>query len=256
MLSRMATCWSSCSTSKPYCGTAGYRRTTTTPCVPVTVGFFIPAACFGAAEHDAKGRVTNINYLENWSSVESGPFFEMDESVEWSNRVLPSTYFELARSCGGREGFLGQEYLRLYRLEELRSLNEAYQSALYCPGLVIFGSDGYGEAFAFFNADPRVLKIPVIPIPDEGEQMEEVVAPDFETFARFHGSTPPTLRPNSSTVGLEFHLKQPLCMGGDWNDEKNCIMVTPIQHAELARYWNRTYRGIVRLHGEGVGDAS
>jgi hypothetical protein len=199
--------------------------------------------------------VTQINFMKNWSAVESGPFFEVDQSVEWSKSVLPSCYFELARSYGGQEGFLGQQYLRLYRLDELRSLNEAYQSSLYDPGLVIFASDGYGEAFAYFNGDPRVYKIPAIPLPVAGED-KDLVAPDFATFASFHGSIPPTMRPNPSSVGMELHLKKPLCFGGDFRDEDNLVMVTPTQHAELARYWNQMYRDILRQQGEGAGNVS
>lgn len=199
--------------------------------------------------------MTATALIEGWLSVESGPFFGVDGSPEWSRAALPSDYFGTALSNAGREGFLGQQYLRLYRLEELRSLNEAYQTSRYFPGLVVFASDGYGEAFAFLRGDRRVLKVPLIPFPVEGDDLD-VVAPDFKTFAEFHISPPATLGPSPSMVGLETHLKQPLCFGGDWKDDKNLVMVTPTQHAELTRYWNPLYRDLLKRQNGGTSNAA
>src|SRR5437879_184758 len=50
---------------------------------------------------------------------------------------------------GGREAFLGEIYLRLYRLQELVALNVAYDVSTLLPGVIIFGSNGGGEAFGF-----------------------------------------------------------------------------------------------------------
>lgn len=182
--------------------------------------------------------------LDKWSSVESGPFFSVLDSDDWLCSALPQGYLEIAKAYGGREGFLGQQYLRLYRPEELRALNEAYEINLYHPGLVMFASDGYGEGFAFLRQKQTVFKIPLIPIPIDAEEMD-VAATSFDAFVRRHSDIPATLRPNPSCVGKELHLKKPLCFGGDWKDAENQIMVTPIEHVEIVRYWNKLYRDLL-----------
>src|SRR5437764_991696 len=102
--------------------------------------------------------------FERWDAVPSGPFFDSAELATG----LPPDYLEAAITFGGREGFLGQQYLRLYRLSELSVLNGLYQIAQYNSDLVMFGSDGYGEAFAFDRTSWSVVRVPLIPIPKEG----------------------------------------------------------------------------------------
>jgi len=184
--------------------------------------------------------------LAKWSSVESGPFFEVDTPKEWLDDMLPKDYLALAELYGGREGFLGQQYLRLYRPAELRALNDAYGIDPRCVGFVLFGSDGYGEGFGFSCNDGSVLKFPQIPLPVEGEEEgADKIASSFDAFIRLKAATPTTLRPNPACIGMELHLKQPLCFGGDWRAPENQVLVTPGKHAELARYWNNIYRDLL-----------
>lgn len=184
--------------------------------------------------------MTLNQYLEKWDAVRSGPFFESSKVLAG----LPADYLEAATSFGGCEGFLGQQYLRLYRLSELAVLNELYQTSQYNPDLVVFGSDGYGEAFAFDRLSCAVLKIPLIPIPVIGDEIDQI-AENFSAFVRRCLTEPQSHRINPQGIGKEVHLKQPLCFGGDWNDESNVILTTPLQHAELARYWNKLYRNLL-----------
>jgi hypothetical protein len=88
-----------------------------------------------------------------------------------------------------------------------------------------------------FGAD-TVVKIPLIPIPTDHADM---VANGFAAFLDVlaNSGAPPEL--DQAKVGLELHLKQPLCLGGDFRDPNNVVMVPPAKHAELARYWNRVY---------------
>jgi hypothetical protein len=182
--------------------------------------------------------------LAKWSSVESGPFFPVDTTEDWLGETLPQDYLINAKSYGGREGFFGQQYLRLYRPVELRALNEAYDIGRYHPGIVMFGSDGYGEGFGFLRCDGSVLKFPLIPLPIEGEKMDKI-APNFEVFIRFIADIPATLKPNPSCVGKELHLKQPLCFGGDFKNPENQVMVPVSKHPELVCYWNNLYRNLL-----------
>src|SRR5438270_13821026 len=62
---------------------------------------------------------------------------------------LPGRYKSFLAKSNGGEGFVGDAYVMLWRAEELLELNKAYQVADYGPGLLSFGSNGGGEAFAF-----------------------------------------------------------------------------------------------------------
>lgn len=190
--------------------------------------------------------MTPSSHLSKWDAVLSGPFFDSGEELAG----LPLDYLDAAKRFGGLEGFLGQRYLRLYRLSELSALNEQYQMAQYNPDLIIFGSDGYGEAFAFDRSSWKVLNIPLIPLPIPGEEIDQV-AENFSDFVRSCAASPQTHPTDPQSIGKEVHLKKPLCFGGDWNDHTNIILVTPGQHAELARYWNNLYRDLLARQTSG-----
>lgn len=182
--------------------------------------------------------------LAKCSTVESGPFFTLDTPEDWLRQTLPDDYLEIANKYGGREGFLGQQYVRLYRPQELRALNDAYEISSRRPGLIMVASDGYGEGFGFLHRNPAVLKFPLIPLPIEGEIID-LAAATFEAFVHLHSETSATMRPNPSCVGMEMHLKQPLCFGGDWRSSENQVLVPPLKHAELVCYWNTLYRKLL-----------
>lgn len=179
-------------------------------------------------------------HLAKWDAVPVGPFFDLREQ----HAGLPTDYVDAARTFGGREGFLGHQYLRLYRLSELAELNALYEVSQYNPALLVFASDGYGEAFAFDRHSWKVLKVPVIPLPVPGDEVD-LLAETFTDFVRICAAGRQTHRADPKARGKELHLKKPLCLGGDWNDPSNLVLVTPIQHAELARYWNKLYRDLL-----------
>jgi len=62
---------------------------------------------------------------------------------------LPADYREVMARTDGGEGFIGTHYLRLWRVAELLPFNRDYVVAQQAPGLLLFGSDGGGESFAF-----------------------------------------------------------------------------------------------------------
>lgn len=96
---------------------------------------------------------------------------------------LPAQYSAFLMSVGnGGEGPVGSTgYLVLWKLEELKEMNLAYNVAEYAPGFLFFGSDGGGEAFAF---DTRTEKWPVVTIPFVGMKPELAVqvGTDFDDF--------------------------------------------------------------------------
>lgn len=62
---------------------------------------------------------------------------------------FPSEYVEFMLQSSGAEGFVNEEYLKLWKVEDLPQMNEGYKADEFFPGLILFGSDGGGEAYAF-----------------------------------------------------------------------------------------------------------
>jgi hypothetical protein len=69
----------------------------------------------------------------------------------------------------GGEGSLGDNaYLALWRVEELAERNADCEMPDRAPDLLLFGSDGGGEAFAFDtrSSPPTIVAIPFIGVDD------------------------------------------------------------------------------------------
>ena len=64
-------------------------------------------------------------------------------------KSLPDSYFVFLARANGGEGFIGDRYVQLWRVEELLEMNRAYKTAEFFPNLFFIGSDGGGEAYAF-----------------------------------------------------------------------------------------------------------
>lgn len=73
-------------------------------------------------------------------------------------------------TANGLSGFIGKNFLSLWRIEDLAWLNEGYNT----EGLeiLLFGSDGGGEAFGF---DLRSPERPIVMIPFLPFEWEEAV---------------------------------------------------------------------------------
>jgi len=79
---------------------------------------------------------------------------------------LPSEYKQFHRLTDGAEGFV-----RLWAVGELAQFNERYEVQRNAPGLLLFGSDGCGDAFGF---DTRSSPWAIVQVPFVG--MEWAVA--------------------------------------------------------------------------------
>jgi cell wall assembly regulator SMI1 len=78
---------------------------------------------------------------------------------------LPGQYLDFLKTRNGEEGFVGpNSYVMLWGAEELASLNEVYEVQKYAPGLLLFGSDGGGEAYGFDTRTPewQIVQIPFV----------------------------------------------------------------------------------------------
>ncbi len=77
---------------------------------------------------------------------------------------LPRDFITFLEFSNGAEGIIGSSYLVIWGTEELSSYNECYSVKTFAPGLIIFGSDGGGEAYGFnTNTTPyQIVGIPFI----------------------------------------------------------------------------------------------
>lgn len=80
---------------------------------------------------------------------------------------LPADYRAFLGASNGGEGFIGDQFLLLWRIEELAELNEAYAVADELgDGVLLFGSNGGGEAYGFDcrSGGWTVIQVPFIPM--------------------------------------------------------------------------------------------
>jgi hypothetical protein len=96
-------------------------------------------------------------------------------------KSLPREYVEFLKMSNGGEGFLGNSYVILWRIEDLFTLNRAYEVSKYIPGLLIFGSNGGGEAYGF---DTRNSQWPIVEVPFVGMDWD-LALPRGRSFTHF-----------------------------------------------------------------------
>jgi hypothetical protein len=94
---------------------------------------------------------------------------------------LPPDYVQFLEQMNGGEGFVGENYLRAWPVEDLIQYNKDYRVEEAAPGLFVFGSSGGGEAFAF---DTRVMPSPIVAVPFVVMRLEDAIAlaPNFDSF--------------------------------------------------------------------------
>lgn len=95
--------------------------------------------------------------------------------------LFPNDYKEFLQITNGLEGIANDEYLVLWGTSELIELNNAYKVQDYLQNIIIIGSDGAEDAFAFdiSSVQPYVVKLPFIGM---GHIPNEKLADTFEHF--------------------------------------------------------------------------
>jgi hypothetical protein len=96
-------------------------------------------------------------------------------------KKLPAEYSAFLTISNGGEGFVGNSYVIFWPVQELSLMNNAYEVQEYAPGLLIFGSDGGGEAYGF---DTRSKDWPIVQIPFVGMAWE-LARPAGNSFTAF-----------------------------------------------------------------------
>jgi hypothetical protein len=185
----------------------------------------------------AKGDWRNV-LGTRWRATTSGPFFETAEPPAEFVEALPKDYLAAVAEFGGREGFLGETYLRLYQLQELVALNIAYEVPALLPEVIVFASNGGGEAYAFPLGQAGVFQVPFLPLSAEYADRR---AANFGEFLRSLAASGESPAHDPAGVGMEVHDKHPICLGGSPTDPANKVLVPPAKHVELCRFWNKVF---------------
>jgi hypothetical protein len=101
-------------------------------------------------------------------------------------KPLPDSYIAFLRQANGGEGFIGERYVRLWRVEQLIEMNRCYNVGEFFPNLFFVGTNGGGEAYAFRTSgtDPTVFEVPLIGLPSDAR----MVASSFNSFVAGAGT--------------------------------------------------------------------
>lgn len=103
-------------------------------------------------------------------SLEEGASQEALANIKKISGIqLPDDYLEFLQEANGGEGFIGEEYLILWKAEELESFNREYEVEKYAPGIFLFGSNGGCEGFGF---DTRSTSCKVVQVPFIGMDLQ------------------------------------------------------------------------------------
>lgn len=106
----------------------------------------------------------------------------MDAVEKHFGCLLPAQYKRFMSAYGGGEGFIGRQYVILWKTSELIEFNRDYEVAKYAPELLLFGSNGGGEAFAFDIRGTEGMKIRIVPFIGMSLRDAKLIAETFENF--------------------------------------------------------------------------
>lgn len=121
-------------------------------------------------------------YLDNLSRRPAATGVLIERTGEQLGARLPGEYIDFLKLTNGAEGFVGpNSYVMLWCVEELAELNQSYEVQNYVPGLLLFGSDGGGEAYGF---DMRNPGWPIVQVPFIGMAWD-VAQPIGSSFVEF-----------------------------------------------------------------------
>ena len=98
----------------------------------------------------------------NFDTVSPATPSAIETAKKFFNLKLPTDYKEFLQFSNGLEGETADSYLVLWSAQELVELNQAYNVKEFVSSIIIFGSDGVEDAFAFDTTNMTIVKLPFI----------------------------------------------------------------------------------------------
>lgn len=149
----------------------------------------------------------------------------------------PREYVELLSYMNGGEGWVGENYVRIFPQADAVWLNEQSPFREFRDNIFVFGSTGGGEAYGFDQKDGnRVVQVPFIPFIREDVLS---IATDLRTWLLNGSAEGPQTQ---ELVGKEIYEINPIVFGGDPVDPKNKTLVEFRLYIEVVVWWNNLYR--------------
>ena len=99
---------------------------------------------------------------DSFDTVPPATVSAIERAEKFFNVNLPNDYKEFLQFTNGLEGETTDSYLVLWSAEELVELNQAYHANEFVSNIIIIGSDGAEEAFAFDTTNMNVVRLPFI----------------------------------------------------------------------------------------------
>ena len=94
-----------------------------------------------------------------WNEFEFNSPYNGKCMTEINGVNLPQNYIDFMIEHNGGEGDIGESWLVLYMMEELKEINDDYNVHEYLPNHIIIGSNG-GEEFLGINSDGKYFIVP------------------------------------------------------------------------------------------------
>lgn len=132
-----------------------------------------------------------------------------------------------------KEGWLGEDYVRVYADTDRGRIADLYDFPKYLPGYEPLGS--WGLDVLCLAPDSRLYLVDWIPL---HEEFKREAFPDLETFEK-EVARIQEAEPSYEFFQREIHYTRPLVFGGDPQQEP--LMIDQKAHAEICRFWNQKY---------------
>lgn len=131
-----------------------------------------------------------------------------------------------------REGWLGDEYVRIYAPSLRVSVTELYDVTRFLPHYELWGS--WGMDALCLAQDGKFYRIPWVPLTEASREIAySGIEALHEALADLHEATPAY-----EYFAKEVHFIMPVIFGGDPNDPANIAMIDQKAHAEICCFWN------------------
>lgn len=100
----------------------------------------------------------------NWARIEHLlASCDKQPPTQVRNALSLGDYAEVLDRYNGIEGFVGTEqYLQLWKAEDIASLNAAYHVGEYAEGITLFGTNGGDTGYGIDGATMRYISAPLV----------------------------------------------------------------------------------------------
>ena len=135
-----------------------------------------------------------------------------------------------------REGWLDDEYVRIYADTDRRRIAQIYDFETFLPGYEPWGS--WGLDAMCLGPDSRLYAIDWIPLEEDFKKERYGCIADFEEDVSHLSEATPSYE----HFQKEIHYAHPLVLGGD--PKVKPIMLDQATHAEACRFFNKICREV------------